>query len=227
MRQITFPNWLIWVDKKFRNLAIPKLPLVLIIIQILGFLLSMVRGQTQLTFIDNLVLYPSNVYAGQIWRVFTFIAIPLVSGNVVVFIVFCIVLWFFYDVMVWLEETWGSMFLTIYFLIAWLSTVFAAFCTDTSVSTGSQMSFFFYAGCSFIFALATLNPNKELHLFFILPIAFKWIALFAAGILFVSPFFLDFKNQLLFVILVFANYLIFFGKDYWLRFNAWRKGKKV
>jgi len=105
------------------------------------------------------------------------------------------------------------MLLTVYFLIAWLSTVFGSFLTHTPVETFSYME------CSFFFALATLNPNKELHLFFILPIAFKWIAIFIAGILLVVPLFLNSGYQQLNLIFVFANYLFFFGKDYWLRFK--------
>jgi len=204
MRQITFPNWLVWIDENLKWMSIPKLPLVLTIIQVFGFFLGMGKPG----FIDKLVLYPSAVFEGEIWRIFTFIVIPL-ANNILVFFI----LWFFYDVMVWLENAWGSMFLTIYFLIAWLSTVFAAFLTNTPVET------FAYMECSFFFALATLDPNKELHLFFILPIAFKWIAFFIAGILLVVPLFLDSYNQQLYVILLFANYLIFFGKDYWLRFR--------
>jgi len=205
MRQITFPNWLVWIDKNFRDLSIPKLPLILTIIQFVGFLLAMGKPE----FISKLYLTPKLILdQGEIWRIFTFIAIPFPNNLLVI-----LVLWFFYDFMVLLEESWGSMFLTVYFLIAWLSTVFAAFLTGVSVET------FAYMECSFVFALATLNPNKELHLFFILPIAFKWIALFIAGILLIVPLFLDFSNGQLYVVLVFINYLLFFGKDYWLRFK--------
>jgi len=205
MRQITFPNWLVWIDKNFKDLSIPKLPIVLTIIQVLGFLLAMGKPE----FIDKLYLTPKIILEhGEIWRIFTFIAAPLASNILVLF-----VLWFFYDVMVLLEDTWGSMFLTVYFLIAWLSTIFAAFLTNTPVKTFATME------CSFFFALATLNPNKELHLFFILPIAFKWMALFIAGILLIVPLFLDSYNEQIYVILVFVNYLLFFGKDYWLRFK--------
>jgi len=206
MRHINFPNWLVWIDKNLSGLSIPKLPLILTIIQALGFILE--KGKPD--FIEKLILYPSDVFNnGEIWRIFTFIAIPLTDHFLVFF-----VLWFFYDVMVWLENTWGSMFLTVYFLIAWLSTVFAAlFLTNTPIDT------FAYMECSFFFALATLNPNKELHLFFILPIAFKWIAFFIAGILLIIPLFLSSGYQQLNLIFVFANYLLFFGKDYWLRFK--------
>jgi len=213
MRQITFPNWLVWIDQNHKGLSIPKLPLILTLIQILGFFLVMGKP----IFKEQLILYPIEVFQeGEIWRIFTFIAIPLANNFLVFF-----VLWFFYDIMVLLENTWGSMFLTVYFLIAWLSTVLAAFLINTPVET------FAYMECSFFFALATLNPNKELHLFFILPIAFKWIAFFIAGILLVVPLFLDSYSQQLYVILVFANYLIFFGKDYWLRFKKELEKRKM
>jgi len=206
MRQINFPNWLVWIDKNLGGLSIPKLPLILTIIQALGFVLE--KGKPD--FIEKLILYPSDVFNnGEIWRIFTFIAIPLTDHFLVFF-----VLWFFYDVMVWLEKAWGSMFLTVYFFIAWFCTVFAAlFLTNTPIDT------FAYMECSFFFALATLYPNKELHLFFILPIAFKWIAFFIAGILFIIPLFLSSSYQQLNLVFVFANYLLFFGKDYWLRFK--------
>jgi len=213
MRQITFPNWLVWIDENFKWLSIPKLPLVLTIIQALGFLLDWVKPFG--FYIDLLALHPYLVFKGEIWRIFTFIAIPLPNNLLVI-----LVLWFFYDFMVLLEESWGSMFLTVYFMIAWLGTIFAAFLTGVSVET------FAYMECSFVFALATINPNKELHLFFILPIAFKWIAFFIAGILLVVPWFLNSYSQLIYVILLFANYLLFFGKDYWIRLRKELDKKK-
>ncbi|MDR2594523.1 MAG: hypothetical protein LBC87_07125 [Fibromonadaceae bacterium] len=209
MRQITFPNWLVWIDENFKWLSIPKLPLVLIIIQALGFLLDWVKPFG--FYIDLLAPHPHYVFKGEIWRIFTFIAIPFPNHLLLI-----LVLWFFYDFMVLLEESWGSMFLTVYFIIAWLSTVFAAFLNVVSFETIAPI---FYIECSFVFALATLNPNKELHLFFILPIAFKWIALFIAGILIVVPCVLNSYSQLIYVILLFVNYLLFFGKDYWIRFR--------
>jgi hypothetical protein len=213
MRQINFPNWLLWIDKNLEGVSIPKLPLLLTIIQVLGFILAMGNR----SFIERLILYPDSVFQGEIWRIFTFIAIPLASNFLVFF-----VLWFFYDVMVWLENAWGSTYLTVYFLIAWLSTVLAALLIRIPVET------FGYMECSFFFALATLKPNKEIHLFFILPIAFKWIAAFIAVVLLVVPLFLGSYDQQLYVILLFANYMLFFGKDYWLRFKKeLDKRKKV
>jgi hypothetical protein len=212
MRQINFPNWLAWIDKNLKEIFIPKLPLVLTVIQ--GIVFFLVMGK--LLFVERLALYPNAVLQGEFWRAFTFIAIPPAQSFLVIF-----VLWFFYDVMLWLESAMGSTLLTVYFLFAWLSTVLA------SLLTGMPVETFAYMECSFFFALATLNPNKEIYLFFILPIAFKWIAAFIATVLLVVPLFLGSYSQQLYIILIFANYLLFFGKDYWLRLrNELAKRKK-
>jgi len=201
MRQIIFPNWLVWVDKNLKWLSIPKLPLILTLIQVLGFLLVMRKPAFQ----TQLILDPSAIFQGEIWRIFTFIAIPLMNHVLVFF-----VLWFFYSVMVGLEKAWGSTLLTLYFLVAWLSAILI------SIVFGIPIKTFSYIGFSFFFALATVVPNKEIHLFFILPIAFKWTAILMAAIFLIVPLLLASYEQLRYLILSFVNYLLFFGKDYWL-----------
>ncbi|MDR0518251.1 MAG: hypothetical protein LBH25_14555 [Fibromonadaceae bacterium] len=214
MRQISLPDWLTWIDKNLKWLSIPKLPLLLTIIQALGFIFTYEKPE----FVFRLVLDPNAVLRGEIWRIFTFIAIPLVSNPILVLFVLC----FLYYIMVELESIWGATLLTVYFLLAWFCSVLAAILIGIPIET------FFYMELSFFFALATLNPNRTIYLFFILPIAFKWIAVFTAIVLFASPLFLYSFPQLLYIILLFANYLIFFGKDYWLRFKKeFDKRKKI
>ncbi len=212
MRQINFPNWLLWIDNNLKWLSIPKLPLALTAIQAVGFFLVMGKPG----FEEQLVLNPHAVFHGEIWRIFTFLAIPISNSFLVFF-----VLWFFYSVMLWLENAWGSTLLTVYFLFAWFSAVLASLLIMTPVET------FAYMECSFFFALATLNPNREIHLFFILPIAFKWIAILGALVLLVVPLFLGSYQRLLYLLLLFANYLLFFGKDYWILFKKELKKRQL
>jgi len=212
---MNFPNWLVWIDKNLKWLFIPKLPLALIIIQVAGFFL--VRYLP--AYVEQLYLEPKAILEGQIWRIFTFIAIPLMNNFLVFF-----VLWFFYKVMDWLEKAWGSTLLTVYFLFAWLSTVLVSIFTVLAsslleINIPTNFDNMKYIGCSFFFALVTLNPNKEVHLFFILPITFKWIAIFIAAVLFAVPLLLRSYEHLLYLSLLFANYLLFFGKGYWLYFK--------
>jgi len=212
---MNFPNWLVWIDKNLRLLSIPKLPLLLVVMQLLGFFLVKSRP----AFAELLYLNPKAVLDGEVWRIFTFLSIPLMKNFLILF-----VLWFFYNVMVWLEKAWGSILLTVYFLFAWLSTVLlsiSAVLVSKLFDVGIPTNFdnMKYIGCSFFFALVTLKPNKEIHLFFILPITFKWIAIFMAVVLFAVPVLLSYYEDLLYLGLLFANYLLFFGKGYWLYFK--------
>jgi hypothetical protein len=220
MRQISLPNWLLWVDKNLTWLSIPKLPLLLTVIQALAFLL--IKGKPELLL--NLTLVPGAVLQGEFWRVFTFIVAPFARTTPFVpnFLLVLVVLCFLYYIMVNLEKIWGTTLFTVYFLIAWFCSVLAAILIGTTIET------FVYMEISFFFALATLTPNNIIHLFFILPIAYKWIAVFIALVLLVVPLFLGDISQQLYITLVFANYIIFFGKDYWLRFKSeLDKRKKV
>jgi hypothetical protein len=214
MRQISLPNWLLWVDKNLNWLSIPKLPLLLTVIQVLVF--ALVKAKPE--FLLKLNLVPGAVLQGEIWRVLTFIAAPFAGNFILVLVVLC----FLYYIMVNLEKIWGTTLFTVYFLIAWFCSVLAALLIGTTIET------FVYMEISFFFALATLTPNNIIHLFFILPIAYKWIASFMPLVLFVVPLFLGDFSQQLYIFLLFANYLIFFGKDYWLRFKGeLDKRKKV
>jgi hypothetical protein len=210
MRNISLPNWLLWIDKNLNWLSIPKLPLLLTVIQVLGFLLIKWKPE----FLFKITLVPGAVLQGEIWRVFTFIVVPFARTTPFApnFLLVLAVLWFLYYVMVNLEKIWGATLFTVYFLIVWFCSVLASLLIGTTIN-------FVYMEISFFFALATLSPNNIIHLFFILPIAYKWIAAFIALVLFVVPLFLGDFSQQLYIILVFANYMIFFGKDYWLRFK--------
>jgi hypothetical protein len=203
MRQINFPNWLLWIDKNLKWLSIPKLPLLLIIIQVLGFCLVMGKP----VFEEQLIIDPKAVFHGDIWRIFTFMAIPLANNFLVFF-----VLWLFYDIMVLLERAWGSNLLTVYFLFAWFSTVLASLLIGVPIKT------FVYIECSFFFALATVNPNKTINLFFILPVTLKWISILTALVLAIVPLLLGSYQQI--YMISFLNYALFFGKDYWLRLKS-------
>jgi hypothetical protein len=198
---MNFPNWLIWIDKNLKLLSIPKLPLTLTLLQALGFVLVKMRPN----FKELLIIDPSKIFQGEVWRIFTFLAVPLTESIWVIF-----VLWFIYNVLRWLEAAWGSTFLTVYFLLAWFSAILV------SMLTGIPIRTFTYMELSFFFALATLQPNKEIYLFFILPIAFKWIAVFMAAAVFIIPLFLSSYEGLFYLSLFFANYLLFFGKHYYL-----------
>ncbi|NLB63061.1 MAG: hypothetical protein GX801_03010 [Fibrobacter sp.] len=202
-----YPRWLTWAEKKFGWIAIPNLPLFLVGIQALGFVLLAVKGgsnpavASQLA--SRLVLDPQAVLNGEIWRLFTFIAIPMSHGFWMIF-----VLWFLYFVFNSLAMAWGDFKLTVYFLIAWVGTVLASLLLNVPVES------FIFIESTFFFALATLIPNREILFFLIVPLKVKWIALFSATLMVLFPLLFSDWAYRVYVMVAFLNYLLFFGPSY-------------
>jgi hypothetical protein len=197
---IQMPRWIEWLEKRFEWASIPNLGIFLVALQAMGFLL--VSGKPE--FVGQLVLDPAAVFSGQIWRVVTFLAIPMSDSFMVIF-----VLWFLYYVLSSLERAWGSFRLTLYFLIAWAGAVMSSLVLGIPVDT------FILIESSFFFALATLIPEYEILLFFILPIKIKWIALFTAAIMLAVPLVFGTWSQRLYLLVACANYLLFFGPGFY------------
>lgn len=197
---ILMPRWIEWLEKKIEWISIPNLAIFLVVLQAMGFLL--VQGKPE--FIGQLVLDPQAVYMGQIWRIVTFLAIPMSDSFMVIF-----VLWFLYYVLSSLERAWGPFRLTLYFLIAWGGAV------ASSLLLGIPVDTFVLIEISFFFALATLIPDYEILLFFILPIKIKWVALFTAAVMIAVPLVFGTWAQRLYLLVACANYLLFFGPGFY------------
>ena len=157
-------------------------------------------------------LVPERVLAGEVWRLFTFLAMPP-SENLLLALIF----WsFFYFTGNAMESTWGAFRYNVYLLIGYFATVAAAFVfPDQPVSNG------FLQGSVFL-AFAYLYPDFVVQLYFILPIKVKWLALlqwvayawaFAGG---------DWPTRLIVAASV-LNFFVFFGKDLFQRVQGRRR----
>ena len=67
------PKWLRFLEKHLGWLAIPQLAILLITLQALGYLMVMSNPE----WVNQLALFPEQVFAGQYWRLITFLALPL------------------------------------------------------------------------------------------------------------------------------------------------------
>ena len=122
-------------------------------------------GYTEGDFTRWLWLDPTAVAHGQVWRVVTYLFIP--PGDLSLWWVLFNLYW------VWmvgsnLEAEWGAFKLNAYYVLGMLGTTAAAFITG-----GAQGNT--YLNLSMFFAFATLFPEYEILLFFILPIRMKWL----------------------------------------------------
>jgi hypothetical protein len=194
------PRWILWLEKKAPWLSVPHLGLFIVILQVAGYFF--VRGRPD--FADRLVLDPAAVLDGELWRLVTFIAIPLSDSFLMFFI-----LWFLYYIFKTLRSEWGDFKFSLYFFLAWFGAVLGAFLFNARVEN------FVLIESTFFFAIATLLPDYEVMLFFILPLKMKWIALFTAILLFIQQILFGAWQMTLCLALSCINYIIFFGPTFY------------
>lgn len=189
------PRWIDKLERKIGWLSLPNLALYLVVLQIFGFLVCLLKPSAQL----KLVLDPEAVAAGQYWRLLTFLGMPLATDFWII-----IVIWFLYFIVQSLENSLGEFKTTLYFTVSVLLTVAFAFVFNVRIDSIT------YIQSSLFLAAATLYPETEILLFFVIPIKLKWLGwLTAAYIIFVAIM----ASWLLrlYLVTVFLNYLMFFG----------------
>ena len=142
------------------------------------------------------------VMQGQVWRLFTFLLIP-VSRNMLFLIFELSILVMCAD---GLEARWGTFRVSIYYFCGALANIIVAFMMP-GVAMGS---YFLYL--TFFLGFATVNPNYEILIFFILPVRVKYLAMLSGLWIFVqlatAPIFIKVA-----ILLSVGNYLLFFGKE--------------
>jgi hypothetical protein len=204
-------NWISNLEKRFGSWAIPHLALYLIGAQVVGVILLMGGYIDQV----DLVLHGRSVMqGGEWWRLFSFMMIPRTMSALWLFFAFYI----FYMIGNSLEEHWGTFRFNLFLLSGYLLTILTAF-----ISPGAFVTNTYFLGCVFL-AFATLFPQIEFRLFFILPVKVKWLGWLTVVIYVVTLFIGDMGSRLG-VLAAFANYLIFFGKTFFLNFKAENRRK--
>jgi len=162
------------------------------------------------------------MHRGQWWRLISFMVIPKTIHPLWLFFAFYI----FYLMGNALERQWGAFRFNLFILCGYLFTVAMAF-----INPGAIISNFYFLGCVFL-AFATLFPDFELRLFFILPVKVKWLGWLTAVLYILSLFqpvpregWSVIVGNKLSIIAAFSNYLLFFGRDFVSNFKASQRRK--
>ncbi|MEC9487937.1 MAG: rhomboid family intramembrane serine protease [Halanaerobium sp.] len=192
-------KWIGRLERRFGKYAIPNLMSYIVGLNFVVYLLTYFEPTGRV--LSYLVLRPSLVLKGEIWRLFTYIFIPPRTSPI--FIIF--VLYFYYLIGSSLENQWGTFRFNLYYLLGYLGTTIGAF-----ISGGSTTPI--YLNLSLFLAFARLYPDFQILLFFIIPLKVKYLAyinaFFIVWAIIGEP--LPIKIAALVAI---ANYLIFFGRD--------------
>ena len=125
--------------------------------------------------VNLLTFSPYHILRGQIWRLVTFVFVPMYSSPFSLLIS----LYFYYFIGSTLERQWGTGRFTIYYLCGILLQVIYGFIIylTTGINYGMSAN---YINLSMFFAFATLYPDNVVLLFFIIPIKMKWLAVIDA-----------------------------------------------
>jgi hypothetical protein len=154
------------LERRFGKLAVEHLTWIIVGGMALVFAVSYVRPD----FVSLLTLDLSRVARGQVWRLFTYIFIPRDMELVWVFFA----LYWLWIMGSSLEAEWGAFKFNVYYLVGMLGTTIAAAIAGGAIGG-------FYLNLSITFAFATVFPDYQLYLFFIIPIRMKWVGLIAAA----------------------------------------------
>ena len=163
-------NWITKLERKFGKYAIHNLMYYIIILQGIGFAMTLVAPNF---YNQYLSLDASAILQGQIWRVFTFLIQP--PSTSLLFIIFA--LYLYYMIGQSLEASWGAFRFNLYFFAGVLFHILAAILTY--IITGLSLPLgTVYLNLSLFFAFAALYPDVQFLLFFIIPVKVKYLAWF-------------------------------------------------
>ena len=200
------------LQRRFGRFAIPNLTLAIIAGQVFFYLLNLSNPEILEhggVALGKINLVPALVLQGQVWRLVTFIFTPPSAHPIFMFFAWYI----FYLMGTALEGTWGAFRYNLFLLVGYLATVVAAF-----TAPNSPASTVFIGGSVFL-AFAFMFPDFKLHLFFVLPIKIKWLAMLT----WISYLFVVIGGDLHQISLLAAslvNYFLFFGRDIVLRMRT-------
>ena len=208
-------NWITKLERKYGRFCIPNLINILIGGQILVYAIELFVNQ-YISF--YLSLSRSALFAGQIWRLFTFVLVPFSGGGPLSVVLGIYFTWFVGSAR---EREWGDFRYTVYLLSGVLGTVLGCLLTGVTAST-------YCLSLSLLLAFAMLYPEVQLLLFFVIPIRVKYFGVFAA-VLWVFSFLgaslpgkLDYLLSMLNVWLFFAP-MAYRSLRAWVRREQWKR----
>lgn len=213
-------NYLNKLEKRFGRYAIPNLSKWLIIGYAIGYMFYYLEQFTSLPILQFLMLDPSKIMRGQIWRLVTWVMMPPSYTNIFFYV---IMMMLYYQLGNALERTWGTFRFNAYIFGGVIFTVIGVMATYFVLRVlGMNEAFYmgysvstYYINLSIFLAFAACYPEMQLMLYFIIPIKIKWLAVLYAvmvGLSFVSA---SWTGRIM-IVMSLMNFLVFFftTRDY-------------
>ena len=194
-------NWLDRLERKYSRFRIENLMGIVVLGMGLVYALNTILAGVLHMPLSYLMAFDrSAILHGQIWRLITFVFIP--PNASLLFIL--ISLYFYYVIGTSLEAQWGAFRFTVFYLCGVLGTIVSGMITGYATNEFLNLSLFL--------AYALLYPEREVLLFFILPIKVKYLGMLAAALLVLTFFGTRFWGKMA-LIAALINLALFFGED--------------
>ncbi|OFZ19810.1 MAG: hypothetical protein A2X94_17210 [Bdellovibrionales bacterium GWB1_55_8] len=203
------PDWLNFLERRLRWLAIPNIAVLFVTMQAAGYLFVTMDAR----WIERLALLPDRVLMeGEFWRLLTFLSLPLSLSPI--WVIF--VLWFLYFILNTIEDQWGAFKTTLYVLVSVLLMVVFSLVTGYPITNiaGFESTLFL--------AAATLFPEFEVRLFLLLPVKMKWLAWLTAFFVVIQVMQGGWLDRA-FLLAIYSNYVLFFGPVFLSRVRQARR----
>ncbi len=194
---------------KHPRLGIPNLMLIISVGNVIVLLLDMFSNYS---FSGWLRFVPAAIFHGQVWRLVTFVFVP-VNYNL---------LWFFFSVLLYysigrsLEQAWGTTKFTVYYSLGVILNVVYGLIMGLLGYGMYETANMYYLNMSLFLAYATLYPDATFLIYFIIPVKAKWLAWLDGAFLALAVVGNLIGRNLpmaLLPIIAVLNYLLFFWSD--------------
>jgi len=178
-----------------------------VLVYVLVAFTSSSGGVVESSFYDLLTLERSAVLSGQVWRLVTFIFLPI-NTNPLWVLISALFLVFINNA---IEGEWGAFKLNAF-------VFFGMFCVAFGVMFLGGWPTGIYLFSTFILAAAVLHPEHEILLMLIIPVKLKWVGIFTFATMVLA--FLGSAGPIqVTIFLSFLNFLVFFGPEAWRNYK--------
>lgn len=197
-------NFLDKLERKYGKYAIKNLMLYILFGNAFVFLFYHLTGGQ---FLSWILFHFGAVLKGQVWRLISFVFIP----NTFDILWFLFSAFLYYSIGMQLEYTWGTFKFNVYYLMGIIFNIIASIVLQFVFNSfADPRSMTLYINLSLFLAYATLFPNVQFRLYFIIPVKVKYLAFLYAAFLLFDFFTGGLATQVL-IIISLLNYLMFFG----------------
>lgn len=163
-------NWMNKLEKKIGKYAIPNLTMYLVIAYMAGLVFSLTPLKGYMTY---LMFEPALIIRGQVWRLVTWLAIPM-PVNVLLGAIFMLCVLSFSRS---LESIFGSFKMNVYIIGGIILYDVLGFIARFAFGLPLYITSY-YILISFFMLLAICIPEAEVRIWFVLPVKMKWMLIF-------------------------------------------------